>query len=421
MSSIESNKRHYSFAKQHKWHVHFKDILNRIKIESNLNVIISIFEWQHLTPISFIYEEKIVKKIKYKIEALLKKSFKNLLDVLYTHNQIILISEHKNLINHEKIVKNIVRQSFTYGISLMPEPIFIDIRVGSARFDTTLDKTLNNAYKALYEAKKQKNIHNFEYSTNPKTVDHDYDQLQLAAYFLKAIKNQQLRLAFQPIIESKSGKIESYEALLRISDEDGKIISAGSFIPTAETYGFIDLVDHFVLECVADELKRDSNVKIAMNLSMLTTEDDNWYNKARKLLNPELAKRLIIEITETSNEANLNKVSQFVDKVKLLGCNVAIDDFGAGYTSFKQLKFINADILKIDGIYIRDIIDNHESKLFVHIMLEFAKACNLKTVAEYVETKEIAKVLIDLGVDYLQGFYFNQALNYRPWIQGNHS
>ncbi len=78
---------------------------------------------------------------------------------------------------------------------------------------------------------------------------------------------------------------------------------------------------------------------------------------------------------------------------------------------------INVDILKIDGAFIRDIIENPESKLFVNMLLNFAKAYNLKTVAEFVETGEIAKILMDLGVDYLQGFYFSKALNYRPWIK----
>ena len=116
---------------------------------------------------------------------------------------------------------------------------------------------------------------------------------------------------------------------------------------------------------------------------------------------------------------NLNKVIEFVDTVQSLGCQIAIDDFGAGYTSFTQLKLLNADIIKIDGIFIRDIVDNHDSRLFVKTLIDFAKAFCLQTVAEFVETGDIAKNLIDLGVDYLQGYYFGKALNYRPWVNGD--
>jgi EAL domain-containing protein (putative c-di-GMP-specific phosphodiesterase class I) len=168
---------------------------------------------------------------------------------------------------------------------------------------------------------------------------------------------------------------------------------------------------------VHKELASDPNVSLGLNVSPQTVLSRKWLDHARILLkDPSITSRLIIEITETGMHKNLNKVIEFVDTVQSLGCQIAIDDFGAGYTSFTQLKLLNADIIKIDGVFIRDIVDNHDSRLFVKTLIDFAKAFCLQTVAEFVETGDIAKTLIDLGVDYLQGYYFGKALNHRPWV-----
>lgn len=387
--------------------------------DAGSNFIITVFEWQHFVPTLHGCGSDATKYILNKIELLLQNNISFLCYFYLSMNKIVTIARCDDIKLYHNKIENFFQDSIKFGASLKPIPLYIGFKAGSSSvtLEQNITTTLNNASIALFEVK-EFNCHRHNNQEQPfETVDSHYHQMQLAGYFLEAIESNKLRLAFQPVINARTGKVEGYEALLRILTSDGQIISAGPFIPTAESFGFINLIDHFVLESVAEELKTDSDVKIAMNISNLTVKDDSWYLKAKKILPPKLANRLTIEITETGNEHNLVKVAQFVDKVKSLGCNVAIDDFGAGYTSFKQLKLISADVLKIDGIFVRDIMDNHESRLFVNILLEFARAYNLKTVAEYVETGEIAKILMDLGVDYLQGFYFDKALNYRPWIK----
>ena len=100
-----------------------------------------------------------------------------------------------------------------------------------------------------------------------------------------------------------------------------------------------------------------------------------------------------------------------------MGCKVALDDFGAGHTSFKQLKMLPVDVIKIDGCFVRDIIQNTENQIFVKTLIDIIRALGLKSVAEFVENGEIAKLLLDLKVDYMQGNYFCPALNYRSWIE----
>ena len=126
--------------------------------------------------------------------------------------------------------------------------------------------------------------------------------------------------------------------------------------------------------------------------------------------------RLIFEITETAVHGDLKHSARFCAEVQALGCMVALDDFGSGYTSFRQLKTLSIDFVKIDGAFIRDLTDNADSRLFVKTMLDFIRGFGLKSVAEFVENGEIAKMLMELGVDYLQGYYFGKPENHRSWL-----
>lgn len=245
------------------------------------------------------------------------------------------------------------------------------------------------------------------------------EEMGLANYLGQAVKEGRIRLAYQPIIDSKTGKVVHYEALLRLCAEDGAITSAGALIPIAERMGFIPMIDCIVLEKVVHELRYDADVHIAINVSNLTIQDSRWLTLLTELMNktPEIAPRLTVEITETAVHGDLKHSARFCAEVQGLGCMIALDDFGSGYTSFRQLKTLSIDFVKIDGAFIRDLTDNADSRLFVKILLDFTKGFGLKSVAEFVETGEVAKMLMDLGVDYLQGYYFGKPSNTRPWIK----
>ena len=245
------------------------------------------------------------------------------------------------------------------------------------------------------------------------------EEMGLANFLGQAVQEGRIRLAYQPIIDSRNGKVAHYEALLRLTGEDGAITSAGALIPIAERMGFIPMIDCLVLEKVVAELRQDPNVSIAVNVSNLTIQDRSWLKLLTGLLSksPKIAQRLTVEITETAVHGDLKHSARFCAEVQALGCLVALDDFGSGYTSFRQLKALSIDYVKIDGAFIRDLTDNADSRLFVRTMLDFTRGFGLKSVAEFVETGEIAKMLMDLGVDYLQGHYFGKPSNTRPWVK----
>ncbi|MDG1287372.1 MAG: GGDEF domain-containing phosphodiesterase [Rickettsiales bacterium] len=243
-------------------------------------------------------------------------------------------------------------------------------------------------------------------------------QMGLANYLAKAMREDRLRLAYQPIIDSKTGEVAHYEALLRLVDDRGRISSAGALIPIAERMGLINIVDRKVLEMVVKELENYPDVHLAFNVSNLTTENPDWLAHIQSLLRdrPDIAARLTVEITETAAQRDLRRTAYFVAMVQDLGCLVSLDDFGSGYTSFRQLKTLSVDTVKIDGEFIRDLTDNPDNRFFVKTLLEFTELFGLKSVAEYVETGESAKLLMELGVDYLQGYYFGKPENQRSWL-----
>ena len=243
-------------------------------------------------------------------------------------------------------------------------------------------------------------------------------QMGLANYFYNSYKEKRLRLAYQPVISSKTGQVSHHEALLRIVSQGGKISSAGPMIPVAEKMGMIDLVDDMVMELVIEELRRAPNVHLAFNVSNHTTENSVWLDAITRQLNktPDIATRLTVEITETAMHRDLRRTAYFVASLQSMGCLVALDDFGSGYTSFRQLKALSVDMVKIDGSFVKDIAESADNQFFVKTLLDFAQAFGLQTVAEFVENGEIAKILMNMGVDYLQGYYLGKPQNHRSWL-----
>ncbi|MCI5049379.1 MAG: GGDEF domain-containing phosphodiesterase [Rickettsiales bacterium] len=243
-------------------------------------------------------------------------------------------------------------------------------------------------------------------------------EMALANYLSKAIREDRLQMAYQPIISSKDGAISHYEALLRMRTDEGKITSAGALVPIAERMGLIDKIDDFTLARVVKELRAHDSVKLAFNVSNITTQNPKWLEDFQYYMKetPEIAPRCIVEITETAAQLDLSQTAYFVAEIQAHGCLVALDDFGSGYTSFRQLKSLSVDLVKIDGAFIKDLVDNYDNRFFVKTLLDFTKGFGLEAVAEFVETGDIAKVLMDLGVEYQQGYYFGRPENHRSWL-----
>ncbi|MDX2074646.1 MAG: GGDEF domain-containing phosphodiesterase [Alphaproteobacteria bacterium] len=290
--------------------------------------------------------------------------------------------------------------------------------IGSVCFPMETASAHDALDKAYAAVNSMQSIPHRTFDTMRSEADQCRQQMGLANYFYNAYKEKRLRLAYQSVIDSRTGSISHYEALLRIVNHAGQISSAGALIPVAEKMGMIDLVDTMVMEMVIDELKRAPNLHLAFNVSNMTTENPVWLDHIMHLLKdaPEVGPRLTVEITETAAHRDLRRAAYFVATLQSMGCQVALDDFGSGYTSFRQLKALSVDTVKIDGAFIKDIAQSADNQFFVKTLMQFAQGFGLQTVAEFVETGEIAKILMDMGVDYLQGYYFGKPENHRSWL-----
>ena len=240
-----------------------------------------------------------------------------------------------------------------------------------------------------------------------------------AAEIVRCLKEDRFQIAFQPVVDGMTGEPVFHEALLRMTSDDGRIVPAGHLIPIAETLGLVRLIDKAVAEMVVDVLARHPSAVISLNMSGTTATDPRWYPEILSIIarNRELASRMIIEITETVALGDLSHTIRFVEELRFLGCSVAIDDFGAGYTSFRSLRALPVEYLKLDGTFCRDLSENGENQYYVRSLIDLARTFGLKTVAEWVETEEDARLLRQWGVDLMQGRLFGMAELTPPWSE----
>lgn len=250
----------------------------------------------------------------------------------------------------------------------------------------------------------------FEYDPVCYNILHTIQENSQLNLLRKAIKNNSQVFAYQPIIDRETMKIHYYESLLRIPDNDNNFISVGPIIEQAESKGLIFLVDQTVLRMVVKELAENPDLTLAFNISNIGILDDTLLELAESLLQIyDVAPRLIIEITETSLNEDYERIRLFMSRLRKFGCQFALDDFGAGFTSFRQLQNIPLDIIKIDGSYVRNITSDLQCKYFVERLIKISEDLGIKTVAEFVENGEIAQLLIDMKVDGMQGNFFGSA------------
>ncbi len=225
---------------------------------------------------------------------------------------------------------------------------------------------------------------------------------------ISALNDRRITLAYQPIVHADSRETHHFECLLRLRRDDGEMVSAADFIIAAEKLGCVHLLDRRALEIARDTLLEYPNIQIALNVSAATVknaETADAYLEALKTLGKD-AQRVIVEMTETVALDDPAMASRFSVETRALGCHFSIDDFGAGHTTFRNLMAIEADEIKIDGSFIRDLSLTPHKQVFVRMMVDLAQTFSVKTVAEMVGSREDADLLTRLGVDYLQGYMF---------------
>lgn len=230
----------------------------------------------------------------------------------------------------------------------------------------------------------------------------------------KALRENDLYLVFQPVVQLNNGNISHYEVLLRMRGEDGNTITPNNFIPAAERMGLIHAIDLWVVENAIEFLAAlpsyMSYVSLAINLSGAAFQYPDLLQVIRDKL--ELtwvdASRLTFEITETAAVDNFEKTRNMINKIRALGCKFALDDFGAGFCSFNYLKTFPVDYVKIDGQFVRNLENDETDQILVKSMVEIAAKLGKKTIAEFVESPNTALKLKEIGVNFGQGYAFGK-------------
>jgi EAL domain-containing protein (putative c-di-GMP-specific phosphodiesterase class I) len=230
----------------------------------------------------------------------------------------------------------------------------------------------------------------------------------------EAIENDGFVLVFQPIVDSASGKTHGFEALVRMVGSDGELISPAGFLPAAERFGLIVDIDRWVIHSAIRQLRKEpllsSDCHLSINLSPPSVEAYSTLDYIHtQLLDTGVdPTRLTFEITETTAITKLSQAVSLLDGLAALGCKSALDDFGTGYSSFAYLKEFPVDYVKIDGSFVQNIDSDKLNRVMVTAMTEVAHAMGKRTVAEFVETQEVAEVLREIGVDLQQGYHLGR-------------
>jgi diguanylate cyclase (GGDEF)-like protein/PAS domain S-box-containing protein len=299
-------------------------------------------------------------------------------------------------------------------------PVYATVSIGGVCFPeqgkTGFD-LMTRAETALAEAKRAGRDCFVPYRIAEAQQRQQRTDIALGERVQRALKENRLVFAYQPVVDSDSGAVAYHECLLRMIAEDGGIVSAAAFVPVIEQLGFIRLLDRYVLERAVSEASRHPDCSLAFNISGLTAADRAWLRLLVSLLRdrPEVARQLIVEITETAALHDIQESARFVGTLRELGCRVALDDFGAGFTSFRYLQALDVDIVKIDGSFVRNLAESRHNQVFLRHLVGLADAFGLVTVAEGVESARDAKILRQEGVRFLQGYYFGRPALEQPW------
>jgi len=382
-------------------------LLHKLK-EKEENILI-LLNLDRFSEINNYFGYDVGDKLLVKFSLKLKMFFENNNDVfrISADNYAVIIKLENTLENLKNTIRNLTNNLVGKGNSceINGHTIFLDVSFGAAYGQ---NKNLyQQAHVALKEAKSTRKklvIYNDENKLENKIKNN----IDIINEIKSAINDNRIIPYYQGIVDNKTKKIVKYESLMRLVKKDGTIVSPFFFLEQSKKARSYKYLTEIMIK-KAFEKFANLDYEFSINLSFSDIHSRKTMDVLRdNLIKYGCGKRLIVEIVESEGFDYFEEVTQFIKNAKIYGCKVAIDDFGSGYSNFSYLAKLDIDFIKIDGSLIQNIDTDMDKRFAVESIIYFAKNKGIKTIAEFVETESVFKLLVELGVDYSQGYFFSK-------------
>ena len=387
-------------------------LLDDIKLCKSPKLI--LFRIEDYEVLEEFYTEEIVENIEYKFsnkifDLVSKECLTTTLyhisegEFAFLRDDINNIVSSKNILKTcEKFYKNVKDDI----IEIDDNQYDIDIILS---FSCKSDNIFGNARIGLNHAIKEHKSIVFADEIIDEVHKEAENNIKIISTIKKALISNNIISFFQPLYNNETKKIEKYESLVRIIDEDLKTIAPIFFLEIAKQSNYYTKITEHVLQNSFSALSNTTK-EISINISATDIEDEGTVNIIMNFLreNPDSASRIIFELLEDEHFKDFKIITKFINDVKKHGVKIAIDDFGSGYSNFERLLDYQPDILKIDGSLIKNIHVSKFSRNIVETIQSFADKMGIKTVAEFVSNEEIFKVVNEIGITYTQGYYIDE-------------
>ncbi|MDD5156942.1 MAG: EAL domain-containing protein [Sulfurimonas sp.] len=377
-----------------------------VDLENRKNPSLAIFDIDGFSDINDFYGHEmgdyILKELGKNIKLLVyKKAF----IYRYASDKFVLLADDVDRNYFLSLVESILHEADIYVYSF--EDLKASIKLSVAVSFESKEYIIQSADMILKELKKR-NLNFLIYDKTLGIEDEIKNNIVWNKKVKDALREDRIINYYQPIYNNRTKKIEKYESLVRMVDVDGTIISPYKFLDIAKKSKQYTSITKKVIENTFEKFK-DVDVEFSINITM----EDISNIEINSLLDFRMSdkrfnSRVVYEIVESEGLEGVDNVYEFIRKAKHNSCRIAIDDFGTGYSNFEYLIKLHPDYIKIDGSMIKNIIINQDSEEVVKIIIDFARKQNLKTIAEFVSSKEIHDKVVELGIDYSQGYYIGE-------------
>ncbi len=388
-------------------------IILRQDLEQYPNHVIAVLNLSNFKEINSFYGVKLADDILYSVAQVLKSYFKNENYLLYRihgddfailwtncTDRSVFIQKLEGFLDYLG-KKEILIDNYTY--------LNISATIGVAFSYESAKYSMVNAIMALHHAKEYKNPI-VVYNRNLPILNVFKNNIQYTEIVYQALKNKDVIPYFQKIYgiqaDTNAEDKVKFEALMRIKDKDGHIILPGLFLEVSKRSSSYSKLSRLMIESAFMQLATHKDCVFSVNLAL---EDMNspdflmWFME--RITYHKVEGRVVAEITEQESVEGFESVNHFIARIKEIGVKIALDDFGSGYSNFSILMKLQIDYLKIDGSLIKNIDKDKNAQIIVKTIVQFAKDLGIKTIAEFVCSKEIYAVVKDMGIDYAQGYF----------------